>query len=137
MGLAVEPDWYNVMLHKFQLLLDRMEASDMPETAQYRVDVTKWCNYVIETVRANPNNPEAVEDAVNMGQVEELIEMADDEMLAMDVYLRTRMWELVEQSNPSVDFNPDPTKDPFAHDGDPDVQENLRQGMEAKKDEQK
>lgn len=133
-GLAVEPDWYNIMLHKFQLLLDRMEASDMPETAQYRVDVTKWCNYVIATVRANPNNPEAVEDAVNMGQVEELIEMADDEMEAMDVYLRTRMWELVEQANPVVDFQPDPMKDPFAPDGDPHVQEALRKGMEPKKD---
>lgn len=109
----------------------------MPETAQYRVDVTKWCNYVIESVKANPNNPEAVEDAVNMGQVEELIEMADDEMIAMDVYLRTRMWELVEQSNPSVDFNPDPMKDPFAADGDPNVAEKLRQGMEAMKQEKK
>jgi NADH dehydrogenase (ubiquinone) 1 alpha subcomplex subunit 5 len=134
----VEPDWYNVMLTKFQTLLDRMEASDMPETAQYRVDVTKWCQYVIETVKANPNDPEAVEDVVNMGQVEELIEMADDEMIAMDVYIRTRMWELVEQSEPpSVDFNPDPMKDPFAADGDPAVAEKLRKGMEAMKQEKK
>jgi NADH dehydrogenase (ubiquinone) 1 alpha subcomplex subunit 5 len=134
----VEPDWYNVMLTKFQLLLDRLEASDMPETAQYRVDVTKWCQYVIEQVKANPSNPEAVEDAVNMGQVEELIEMADDEMVAMDVYLKARMWELVEQSGaPSVEFNPDPMKDPFAADGDPAVAEKLRQGLEAMKQEKK
>jgi len=75
-----------------------MEGSDMPETAQYRIDVTKWCNYVIATTKANPTDPEAVEDAVNMGQVEELIEMAEDEMVAMDTYLKTRMWELVSDN---------------------------------------
>ena len=39
-GLAVEPDWYNVMNKKFQALLDKMEASDMPETAQ--VSLYAW-----------------------------------------------------------------------------------------------
>lgn len=136
-GLDVEPDWYNVTLEKFQALLDRMEASDMPETAQYRIDVTKWCNFVIKTVKENPDDPEAVEDAVNMGQVEELIEMAEDEMVAMDTYLRTRMWELVAKTNPSIDFNPNPTKDPFAEGEDPEVAEKLREGMEAMKKEKK
>jgi NADH dehydrogenase (ubiquinone) 1 alpha subcomplex subunit 5 len=129
----VEPDWYNVMLKKFQALLDKLEASDMPETAQYRIDVTKWCNYVIASVKANPDSPEAVEDAVQMGQVEELIEMADDEMICMDVYLETRMWELVEASNPYIDFNPDPMRDPFGEDGNAAEQEALRKGMEQQK----
>jgi NADH dehydrogenase (ubiquinone) 1 alpha subcomplex subunit 5 len=132
-GLAVEPDWYNVMLKKFQALLDKLEASDMPETAQYRIDVTKWCNYVIASVKANPDSPEAVEDAVQMGQVEELIEMADDEMICMDVYLETRMWELVEASNPYIDFNPDPMRDPFGEDGTAAEQDALRKGMEQQK----
>jgi NADH dehydrogenase (ubiquinone) 1 alpha subcomplex subunit 5 len=105
-----------------------MEASDMPETAQYRIDVTKWCNYVIKQAKENPDDPEAVEDAVRMGQVEELIEMAEDEMIALDCYLRTRMWELV--GKPEIDFEPDPMKDPFAEDGDPEVAEKLRKGME-------
>ena len=131
MGLAVEPDWYNVMLKKFQALLDKMEASDMPETAQYRMDVTKWCNYVIATVKANPDSPEAVEDAVQMGQVEELIEMADDEMICLDTYLSTRMWELVAAANPPViDLNPDPMRDPFGSDGNTAEQDSIRKGME-------
>jgi len=134
-GLAVEPDWYNVIHEKFQALLDKMEASDMPETAQYRIDVTKWCNYVIATAKEHPDNPEAVEDAVGMGQVEELIEMAEDEMVALDTYLKTRMWELVAEANPAVDFDPDPTKDPMGEGGDPDVAENLRAGMEAMKEQ--
>ena len=121
------------MLKKFQALLDKMEASDMPETAQYRIDVTKWCNYVVASVKANPDDPEAVEEAVQMGQVEELIDMADDEMICLDVYLETRMWELVAAANPNVDFNPDPMRDPFGVDGDAREQEALRKGMEQKK----
>jgi len=105
----------------------------MPETAQYRIDVTKWCNYVIKTVKENPEDPEAVEDAVQMGQVEELIEMADDEMICLDTYLETRMWEVVAQYNPTVDFNPDPMRDPFAEGGDPVEQEAIRKGNEQQK----
>jgi len=127
-GLAVEPDWANVMRREFQALLDRMAASEMPETAQYRIDVTKWCNFVLAQVQAHPDDPEAVEDAVNMGQVEELIEMARDEMIALDTYLKVRMWELVGE--PNIAFDADPLKDQFAADGDEDVQEKIRKGME-------
>lgn len=129
-GLAVQPDWYNVMLEKFQALLDKMEASDMPSTAQYRIDVTKWCNYVMAQAKANPEDPEAVEDACRMGQVEELIEMAEDEMVALDAYLEVRMWEMV--GTPEVVFEPDPSKDPMGPDGNADTAEKIRQGMEAK-----
>lgn len=105
----------------------------MPETAQYRIDVTKWCNYVIAQVKANPENPEAVEEAVQMGQVEELIEMADDEMICLDTYLSSRMWELVAAANPPVvDMNPDPMRDPFGEGGNVAEQEAIRKGMETK-----
>jgi hypothetical protein len=112
---------------KFQALLTKLEESDMPETAQYRIDVTKWCNFVLKTVGANPNDPEAVEDEVQMGQVEELLEMADDEMIAMNTYLECRMWEIVATMNPVFDDDPNPLKDPTE---DPIVAEHLRAGME-------
>lgn len=101
----------------------------MPQTAQYRIDVTKWCNYVIAQAKANPDDPEAVEDACRMGQVEELIEMAEDEMVALDAYLEVRMWEMIGQ--PEVVFEPDPSKDPMGPDGDSATAEKIRQGMEA------
>lgn len=131
----MEPDWYNKMQYKFQLLLEKLEASDIPETAQYRIDVTKWCNYVLETARANPEDPEAVEAAVRMGQVEELLEMADDEVIAMDAYIEGRLWEYIDDDAPPVvDMNPDPMVDPAAgDDADPTVAEKLREGMEGLK----
>lgn len=126
----MEPNWKEAMEKHFGALLEKMEASDMPETAQYRMDVTKWCHYVLEQANLNPEDPEAVEDAVQMGQVEELIEMAQDEMVALDVYLKTRMWELVAETNPDIVFDPDPMQDPMAEDGNQDVQDELRKGME-------
>jgi hypothetical protein len=120
------------MNDRFQALLDKMEASDMPETAQFRIDVTKWCNFVLNEVeKAGPDDPEAVEEAVNLGQVEELIEMAEDEMIALDCYLETRMWELVEKHNPVIDFEPDPIADPMAPGQDLFMQTEFREGIEA------
>jgi len=135
-GLAVEPDWFNIINWHFQALLDKMENSDMPETAQYRIDVTKWCNYVLRQVKENPNDPEAVEDACRSGQVEELIEQAKDEMEVLDMYLENRIWELVAQANPKIEFDPDPLADPFDPEtGDPDVAEEIKEGVESMKNE--
>lgn len=105
----------------------------MPETAQYRIDVTKWCNYTLKAVKESPDDPEAVEELCRMGQVEEMIEQADDEMKVLDMYLEDRIWELVEQANPTVDYNPDPTKDPMGEDMDQDVADNIRDGVEGTK----
>jgi len=107
----------------------------MPETAQYRIDVTKWCNYTIKAAHANPEDPEAVEELCNMGQVEEMIEQATDEMEVLDMYLENRIWEMVEIANPSVDYNPDPTVDPMGEDGNPDVADAIREGNEGLKKE--
>lgn len=109
----------------------------MPETAQYRIDVTKWCNYTLKAVRDNPENPEAVEEICRMGQVEEMIEQAKDEMGVLDMYLEDRIWELVEIANPTVDYDPDPTVDPMGPDGDQDVADAIREGMEGMKKEPK
>ena len=133
----MEPDWYNKIHEHFQALLDKMAASDMPETAQYRIDVTKWCHAVLRTAQAHPDDPEAVEDAIRMGQVEELIEMAQDEMIALDAYLEVRMWELVDTANPAVNFKPDPMKDEMGPDGNVDVQDKIREGLEKMKQEKK
>ena len=107
-----------------------MEASDMPETAQYRIDVTKWCNYTLKIIQTYPDDPEAVEEHCRMGQVEEMIEQADDEMGVLDMYLEDRIWELVEQANPTIEYDPDPTVDPMGEDGDPDVAQAIREGVE-------
>lgn len=112
-----------------------MEDSDMPETCQYRMDVTKWANFVIETVKANPDDPEAVEDEVRMGQVEELIDMADDEMICMKVYIKKKIWAEIDPMGPEVDFNPDPMKDDMGLTSDPRFRERVLRDEERAKAE--
>eukprot|EP00980_Cylindrotheca_fusiformis_P007654 scaffold1605_cov141-Cylindrotheca_fusiformis.AAC.17 len=109
-GLPVDPNAVSNIIVKYQALLDRMAASDMPETAQYRVDVEKIARYRIKVAMENPDDPDMVEDLCQCGQVEELVEQAKDEMLVLDMYLKERLWEQIE-SNVDIDYNPDPSKD--------------------------
>jgi NADH dehydrogenase (ubiquinone) 1 alpha subcomplex subunit 5 len=100
------------MIVKYQALLDRMAASDMPATAQYRIDVEKIARYRIKVAMENPDDPDLVEDLCQCGQVEELVVQAEEEMEVLEMYLETRMWELVEDNEEdNVDTNPDPSKD--------------------------
>ena len=50
------------------------------------------------------DDPEAVEELCNCGQVEELVVQADNEMKVMDMYLRNRWWELVKPVD--IEYNP-------------------------------
>ena len=89
-----------------------MAASDLPETAQYRVDVEKIARYRIKVAMENPDDPEMVEELCQCGQVEELIEQAKDEMEVLDMYLKERLWELVDsEAEVDIEYNPDPSAD--------------------------
>lgn len=99
------------MVVQYQALLDRMAASDMPETSQYRVDVEKIARYRIKVAMENPEDPDMVEDLCQCGQVEELVEQAKDEMTVLDMYLKERLWEQISDSDVAVEYNPDPSKD--------------------------
>jgi NADH dehydrogenase (ubiquinone) 1 alpha subcomplex subunit 5 len=100
------------MVIHYQALLDRMAISDMPETAQYRMDTEKIARYRIKMAMDHPEDPDMVEDLCQCGQVEELVEQAKDEMTVLDMYLQTRMWELVaDQEEIEVEYNPDPAND--------------------------
>jgi NADH dehydrogenase (ubiquinone) 1 alpha subcomplex subunit 5 len=98
------------MIVHYQSLLDRMSASDLPESAQYRVDVEKIARYRIKIAMENPEDPEMVEELCQCGQVEELVEQAKDEMEVLDMYLKERLWEFVD-SDVDIEYNPDPSAD--------------------------
>jgi NADH dehydrogenase (ubiquinone) 1 alpha subcomplex subunit 5 len=109
-GLPVDADAVPNIVVQYQALLDRMAASDMPETAQYRVDVEKIARYRIKVAMENPDDPDMVEDMCQCGQVEELVEQAKDEMIVLDMYLKERLWDQID-SNVEVEYNPDPSRD--------------------------
>lgn len=103
-GLDVDHDAVPKMITKYQALLDKMAVSDMPETAQYRINVEKIARYRIKAAQENLEDPEMVEELCNCGQVEELVIQADNEMIVLDMYLRNRWWELVKPVE--IEYNP-------------------------------
>mmetsp|Transcript_21285 Transcript_21285/g.31635 ORF Transcript_21285/g.31635 Transcript_21285/m.31635 type:complete len:182 (-) Transcript_21285:240-785(-) len=109
-GLAVDHEWQPKMVTKYQALLDKMATSDMPETYRYREIVEKVARYRIQAALDHPEDPDKVEEMCNCGQVEELVEQADDEMTVLDMILENRWWEQIkgQLDDVSIDENPHP-----------------------------
>lgn len=109
-GLAADPDACQKIVTKYQALLDRMAASDLPEKAQYRVDITKIANYRIRIATEHADDPDMVEELCQCGQVEELVQQADEEMMVLDMYLKERLWEDIDYDvDVEIEYNPDPS----------------------------
>ena len=111
------------MITKYQALLDKMAASDMPEDAQYRKNVTAIAEFRIKAATENLDDPEAVEELCNCGQVEELVQQADNEMIVLDMYLRNRWWEYVKD-NVIIEHNPDHEADDDGREWDAPLEKN-------------
>ena len=90
------------IVDKYQALLDK--AQEMPETAQYRINIEKIARHRINAATSYPDDPEKVEELCNCGQVEELVVQADDEMIVMDMYLKNRWWEMVKEAE--IEYEP-------------------------------
>merc|ERR1719157_267250 len=106
-GLPADPNAVSKIATSYQALLDRMAASELPETAQYRVDLEKIANYRMKIAADHANDPDMVEELCQCGQVEELVQQAELEM-----YLKERLWEDIDyEVDVDFEFNPDPSKD--------------------------
>ena len=102
MGLSVDHDALQKIVEKYNALLQKV--SQMPETAQYRINIEKIANHRINAATSFPDDPEKVEELCNCGQVEELVEQADNEMIVTEMYLRNRWWEIVREAE--IDYEP-------------------------------
>ena len=100
-----------------------MAASDMPESAQYRKNVTAIAEHRIKAAKENPNDPEKVEELCNCGQVEEHVMQADNEMIVLEMYLRNRWWEYVHDNVP-IEYEPDHEKDDDGREWDSPLEKN-------------
>jgi len=111
-GLAADPNAVSKIITSYQALLERMAASDLPENAQYRVDLEKISNYRIQIATEHPDDPEMVEELCQCGQVEELVQQAELEMGVLEMYLKERLWEDIDyEAEIDIQHNPDPAKD--------------------------
>lgn len=124
-GLPVDPDAISNIISKNQALLDKLRASEIPPDCRYAKILESVCNYRIKICQEFPDDPDKVEDEIRAGQVEELVVQAEDEMVVLDMYIKERVWELI---NPDVKIEIDPVRD-FSNDESAEVMD----GVDAKK----
>mmetsp|Transcript_2434 Transcript_2434/g.3238 ORF Transcript_2434/g.3238 Transcript_2434/m.3238 type:complete len:174 (-) Transcript_2434:807-1328(-) len=106
-GLKVDHDALSKIVTKYTALLEK--AQEMPPTAQYRINIEKLARYRINAATQFPDDPEMVEELCNCGQVEELVQQADEEMAVMEMYLRNKWWELVGEVE--IEYEPSGQED--------------------------
>lgn len=72
---------------------------EIPESAAYRTNVEKIVKYRLEVVNST-QDIEAIEAALNLGRIPEIIEQAQDELELIPHMLRWKPWE--SDSKPTV-----------------------------------
>ena len=82
-GLAVDPNGrenLNALANKVLSSIQRL-----PADSGYRVEVEQWYNY-IKKVTTEKTDIRAIEDEIDLGQIEEVIQMAKNELNLIDYY---------------------------------------------------
>ncbi|GLE04043.1 hypothetical protein PINS_up012954 [Pythium insidiosum] len=67
-------------------------AQTLPEGIAYRKAVEQITNYRLKVVMENEDE-DTIEKVINCGQLEELIEQAEDELSVIPMYLEHKLWE--------------------------------------------
>lgn len=73
----------------------------MPETAAYRVNVEKITNYRLEVVNSN-EGMEKIEAKLDIGQMPEIIEQAQDELELIPHMVQWKPWEMGTEKKAAV-----------------------------------
>jgi hypothetical protein len=74
----------------------------VPAGNQYRVNVEKWFTYM-KKVANDTTDIRKIEDEIAVGQIEEIITMAADELELIDTYVDSKGWELVVEEQKRAD----------------------------------
>ncbi|TMW69345.1 hypothetical protein Poli38472_001501 [Pythium oligandrum] len=94
-GLPVNPNARNDLIAIYQKTLKEVQV--LPDGIAYRSAVEKITNYRLKVVLDNEDE-DVIEKEINCGQLEELIEQAEDELSVIPVYLENKLWEPPVQS---------------------------------------
>lgn len=74
---------------------------DLPESAAYRTNVEKITNYRLGVVSEN-EDIEKIEAMLNIGQVQEIIEQAENELELIPRMADWKPWEMQDGKKPAV-----------------------------------
>lgn len=99
-GLAVDPEGKQTLENLSNDIL--LNVQKIPATSQYRIDTEKWFNY-IKKVLASTDDFKEIEEEIGLGQIEEVIEMAKNELELVEYYYENKGWEQVAEAQEMAD----------------------------------
>lgn len=76
-------------------------VAEMPESAAYRVNVEKITNYRMGVVK-DTEDIESIEQKLNVGQIQEIIEQAENELELIPHMADWKPWEMKEGKTQAV-----------------------------------
>lgn len=94
-GLPVVPNARQVLMAVYKRTLE--ELAKIPETATYRKGTENITKHRLDIVEKNENSA-TIEKIIGVGQIEEVLEMAEREMALVETMKKYKPWEsLVEE----------------------------------------
>ncbi|KAJ1896485.1 hypothetical protein LPJ66_003962 [Kickxella alabastrina] len=97
-GLPVNPNARPQLLGLYKKTLEEVKAK-IPESAVYRQSVEAITTQRLKIVEQNEDT-EKIEELINCGQIEELIDQAEDEIKLVSRMAEWKAWEPLEVSIP-------------------------------------
>ena len=96
-GVPVIPNARAVLVELYDKTLENVKK--IPADAEYRKNVEAFTKYRKRVVQEN-EDVKTIERIIGCGQVEELVEQANDELSLIEDYYRDRLWEGPKIENP-------------------------------------
>uniref|UniRef100_A0AAV1UN60 NADH dehydrogenase n=1 Tax=Peronospora matthiolae TaxID=2874970 RepID=A0AAV1UN60_9STRA len=90
-GLNVNPNARRDLIQIYRRTLEEVKILP-PEAKNYRNAVEQITNFRLNVVEKNEDE-NVIERTINCGQLEELIEQAEDELSVIPVYIEHKLWE--------------------------------------------
>ncbi|KAH7491547.1 hypothetical protein PRIC1_003042 [Phytophthora ramorum] len=90
-GLKVNPNARQDLIKIYRRTLEEVKILP-PEAKNYRKVVEQITNFRLNVVESNEDE-DVIERKINCGQLEELIEQAEDELSIFPVYIEHKLWE--------------------------------------------
>eukprot|EP00602_Paraphysomonas_sp_CaronLab_P008384 CAMPEP_0185024304 /NCGR_PEP_ID=MMETSP1103-20130426/7328_1 /TAXON_ID=36769 /ORGANISM="Paraphysomonas bandaiensis, Strain Caron Lab Isolate" /LENGTH=163 /DNA_ID=CAMNT_0027557231 /DNA_START=113 /DNA_END=604 /DNA_ORIENTATION=+ len=94
-GLAVDTDARNTLMRLTSKCLASVERA--PADCGYRKSVEEWMHFIQKGVLMS-EDVKTIEDFIDQGQIEEVIEKVQDEITLADEYIAQKGWEAVEEA---------------------------------------
>lgn len=107
-GLAVDPHGRENLIAVADEIISSI--SRVPAGNQYRVNVEKWFSYM-KKVANDSSDIRKIEDEIAVGQIEEILSMAKDELELIDLYVENKGWEQVSEEQKRADMVVEGMKD--------------------------